>query len=379
MKIKYLPLILVILVLPLASAELDRPSWSTGDFWEYSGSYVGTASMTIENQTMESSIDSTVTLTIQVNDVEVRDIEGELVGCYVASVTSRLTGTFTYTYGQQQFSGDFEFDASGTSTFTTTDLAVVETDIQLNISINIPNIPSTITTQTEYDPPFDFMDFPVQNGEQWTASSQATSIYMGGQPSTTPISFTFKCTRVSGSGDNEIYDIQTDYVPFIGEIIPINNTVIKWAESKGMIERIIGSSPAQQFNLQLVDYTYEGKENIGPTASFTVDKTAPKVGDVVSFDGSGSSDPDGSIVLYQWDFDDGYTDTGRVVTHPFGKKGDYTVSLTVVDSYGNTDTASKTVTVAGSDDGSSPGFEMIPVALALLAGLLLIRKKRCSP
>ncbi|HDS59531.1 MAG TPA: PKD domain-containing protein [Thermoplasmatales archaeon] len=202
---------------------------------------------------------------------------------------------------------------------------------------------------------------------------------MGGQPSTTPISFTFKCTRVSGSGDNEVYDIQTDYVPFIGEIIPINNTVIKWAENKGMIERIIGSSSAQQFNLQLVDYKYEGEENIGPTASFTVDKAAPKVGDVVSFDASGSSDPDGSIVLYQWDFDDGYTDTGRVVTHTFGKQGEYTVTLTVVDNYGQTHTATKTVTVAGSDGGSSPGFEAVPVALALLAVLLLVRKKRRSP
>ncbi|MDD5778886.1 MAG: PKD domain-containing protein [Candidatus Thermoplasmatota archaeon] len=379
MKLKYLSLILVILVLPLASAELDKPNWSTGDFWEYSGSYVGTASMVFENQTMESSIDSTVTLNIRVNDVEVRELEGKLVGCYVASVTSRLTGTFTYKFGEQQFSGNFEFDASGTSTFTTTDLAVVETDIQLNISINIPNIPPYITTQTVYNPPFDFMDFPVQNGEQWTASSQATSSYMGGQPSTAPISFTFKCTRVSGSGDNEVYDIQTDYVPFIGEIIPINNTVIKWAEDKGMIERIIGSSSAQQFSLQLGDYKYEGEENIGPTASFTVDKTAPKVGDVVSFDASGSSDSDGSIVLYQWDFDDGYNDTGRVVTHQFGKQGDYTVSLTVVDNYGQTHTATKTVTVAGSDGGSSPGFEAVPVALALLAVLLLARKKRRSP
>ncbi|MGC9554300.1 MAG: hypothetical protein ACP5EK_03225, partial [Thermoplasmatota archaeon] len=59
--------------------------------------------------------------------------------------------------------------------------------------------------------------------------------------------------------------------------------------------------------------------------------------------------------------------------------GEYTVTLTVVDNYGQTHTATKTVTVAGSDGGSSPGFEAVPVALALLAVLLLVRKKRRSP
>ena len=54
-----------------------------------------------------------------------------------------------------------------------------------------------------------------------------------------------------------------------------------------------------------------------------------------SFDGSGSQDLDGTIVLYEWDFDgDGTTDaTGVTASHHFAV-GDHTVTLTVTDDYG---------------------------------------------
>ena len=376
MKLKYLPIILVILVLPLANASLDKPNWSTGDYWNYSGSYVGSASMAFENQSLESSIDADVTLFIKVDDVVIKEIEGELVGCYVARVTSELGGEFTYKFGEQEFTGDFEFEISGTTVFTTKELAVVETDIQLNISINIPNIPSTISTYTDYTPPFDFLNFPIQEGEKWTATSQTTSTYMGGPPTSTPISFAFECTRVTGSSEAEIYDIQTDYVPFIGEIIPINNTVIRWGEHQGMIKEIIGSSSEQQFNIVLNDFSYEGKENTAPTAAFTVDKQNPKVGEPVEFNAGISSDVGGSIVLYQWNFGDNTNNTGQVASHAFGNKGDYIVSLTVVDNYGEAHSLTKVITVTGSDTGSSPGFEIVSVAMALALVMLIIRKKQ---
>lgn len=377
MKLKYLPLIVVILVLPLANASLDKPNWSTGDYWDYSGSYVGSASMAFENQSLESSIDADVTLFIQVNDVKIKQIDGELIGCYVARVASVLSGEFTYKYGQQEFTGDFEFEIGGTTVFTTEDLSVVETDIQLNISINIPNIPSTISTHTDYTPPFDFMNFPIQEGEKWTATSETTSTYMGGPPTSTPISFAFECTRATGSSEAEIYDIQTDYVPFIGEIIPINNTVIRWGESQGMIKEIIGSSSEQQFNLVLNDFSYEGKENTAPIASFTMGGTGnPKVGEPVEFNAGSSSDLGGSIVLYQWNFGDNTNSTGQVVSHAFGNNGDYVVSLTVVDNYGEARSHTTVITVSGSDTGSSPGFEIVPVAIALALVVLIIRKKR---
>lgn len=91
--------------------------------------------------------------------------------------------------------------------------------------------------------------------------------------------------------------------------------------------------------------------NDQPTASFTVSPNPATVGETVSFDGSGSTDPDGSITAYEWDFDnDGTIDaTGATPTHSFDAPGDYPVSLTVTDDDGATDTETITVSVRETD------------------------------
>lgn len=63
------------------------------------------------------------------------------------------------------------------------------------------------------------------------------------------------------------------------------------------------------------------------------------------FDGSGSSDPDGQIVAYDWDFGDTITATGKVVEHHYTASGTYTTTLTVTDDQGATGSAKKKVTV----------------------------------
>ena len=91
--------------------------------------------------------------------------------------------------------------------------------------------------------------------------------------------------------------------------------------------------------------------NSAPTASFTVSPSTPAPGESVTFDAADSSDADGSISSYDWDFGDGSTATGQSVTHSYSSTGDYTVSLTVTDDDGATDSNSTTVSVQ-SDSGS---------------------------
>ena len=90
-----------------------------------------------------------------------------------------------------------------------------------------------------------------------------------------------------------------------------------------------------------------GGDNQPPTASFTADPAAPKVGENVTLDASGSSD-DSAIASYEWDFDgDGTTETtGETTTTSFAAAGDYDVTLIVADDDGETDTATQTVTVS---------------------------------
>jgi PKD repeat protein len=84
-----------------------------------------------------------------------------------------------------------------------------------------------------------------------------------------------------------------------------------------------------------------------PTASFTYDCT----GTDCTFDAADSSDSDGTVVSYEWDWtDDGTVDlntTSDTATHSYSQPGSYTVALTVTDDDGLTDTIRKTVSTGG--------------------------------
>jgi len=95
-----------------------------------------------------------------------------------------------------------------------------------------------------------------------------------------------------------------------------------------------------------------------PTASFSYRPSNPVSGEEVVFDASGSADPDGAIVKYEWDFDnDGVFDArGPSASYRF-PAGDHMVRLTVTDKSGMSDSIVKTVRV------SSPNYtNQLPVA-----------------
>lgn len=82
-----------------------------------------------------------------------------------------------------------------------------------------------------------------------------------------------------------------------------------------------------------------------PVASATAVPLTGKVSTNFAFNGSGSSDPDGNIVSYSWDFGDGATGGGANPTHSYSATGTYVATLTVTDDDGGTDTDTVTVTV----------------------------------
>ncbi len=80
-----------------------------------------------------------------------------------------------------------------------------------------------------------------------------------------------------------------------------------------------------------------------PVAKVTFTPAAPVVPATVTFSGTGSSDPAGSIVSYQWTFSDGSSATTATVNRTFDTAAAITATLTVTDSDGLTDSATKTV------------------------------------
>ena len=95
-----------------------------------------------------------------------------------------------------------------------------------------------------------------------------------------------------------------------------------------------------------------GPVNQPPVAAFT----ATASGLTVNVNGSGSSDPDGTIASHSWTFGDGGTATGATASRTYAAGGTYTVTLTVTDDRGLTDTETRSVTVSGPNQPPAASF-----------------------
>ncbi|HEY8409244.1 MAG TPA: PKD domain-containing protein [Gaiellaceae bacterium] len=86
--------------------------------------------------------------------------------------------------------------------------------------------------------------------------------------------------------------------------------------------------------------------NAPPVARIAFTPAEPHVGELVSFDGSASTDPDGTIVSYAWAFGNGNGATGSpLAAASFDGAGTYVVTLLVTDGAGASTQTSVQVTV----------------------------------
>jgi PKD repeat protein len=131
--------------------------------------------------------------------------------------------------------------------------------------------------------------------------------------------------------------------------------------------------------LQKDGYVYDPSLNRATTASASTDGTTTNQKPVasisanpvqgtppltVSFDGSASTDPDGVITLYSWDFGDGSGTTGETVEHSYDALGTYQAVLTVTDDQGASDTDAVTITVT---DGTLVATYVADISMALVS------------
>jgi len=134
--------------------------------------------------------------------------------------------------------------------------------------------------------------------------------------------------------------------------------------------------------------TVMSRENEPPVASFTWMPSNPTLNQTITFDASASTDLDGSLTLYEWDWNnDGVYeefDTTPTATYSWSQAGNYSVTVRVTDNNGSTSTKTMTVPVSSgggggngdTDDKGTPGFELIIVIVAIALVFLWKRKSK---
>ena len=106
----------------------------------------------------------------------------------------------------------------------------------------------------------------------------------------------------------------------------------------GLAVDIVNQSDNNEYGV--VRLSKVSQHNVAPTANFELNVTALNVS-ARNF----SSDQDGEIASYLWDFGNGTTSNEVAPTWSYEQAGEYTVNLTVVDDKGATDSFSSVVSV----------------------------------
>ncbi|ADW16541.1 PKD domain containing protein [Desulfobulbus propionicus DSM 2032] len=103
--------------------------------------------------------------------------------------------------------------------------------------------------------------------------------------------------------------------------------------------------------------------NIAPKAALSATPTSGSTPLTVSFDGSASTDSDGSIASYTWHFGDGSSASGKTVSHTYTTEASFIATLQVTDDLGATATTSTTITVKPQETAANLNIETGEVAV----------------
>ena len=124
-----------------------------------------------------------------------------------------------------------------------------------------------------------------------------------------------------------------------------SNAIARLADVAASGSSFSTTVPGQSVTLLVIPPGTANAPPIAVASATPVSGIAPLA---VSFDGTKSSDSDGSISSYAWSFGDGGTASGATASHTYTALGNYTAKLTVTDN--RAATASATVAIAATAD-----------------------------
>jgi PKD domain-containing protein len=144
----------------------------------------------------------------------------------------------------------------------------------------------------------------------------------------------------SGGGHNDTIPVVYDSTLklWVGTYTPGNEPGGLWSLT------VAGADSASPANTGKATKTVQLQDRI-PVSIFTFTSGTILTSTPVSFDGTASFDPDGTIVGYAWDFGDGSTGSGATTSHAYSFAGTYDVKLNVTDNSGSTNLSTQTVAI----------------------------------
>jgi len=261
----------------------------------------------------------------------------------IAPATGTRTGTVTFKDGATAL-GTAAVNAAGQAVFTTTSLSATGT-------------PHAITAVYSGDTNFTTSTSSPQS-HTVNGTSTTTTLSSSPNPSTFAQSVTFTAT-VTGSGGTPSGTV---------DFKEGATTLGTGALSGGVATLVTSSLSLGSHSITAVyggDTTFITSTSSAlshtvnpapaPTASFTAIPNPAACGQMLTFDGSGSSASSGlNIASYAWNFGDGATGTGSTTTHAYSAFGSYNATLTVTDNNVPAKTGSKTTVVNVNQGNQAP-------------------------
>jgi PKD repeat protein len=239
-----------------------------------------------------------------------------------------LNGADSATY-EWDLDGDGTYETTGeviTHTFSEVGNASVELRVTRDDVTALPDsVTKTLTVERAPAPDAQFTHTsPVYVDESVTLDASTTDI---------------------GDSDNVSYEWDLDgdgTYETTGEVI--SHTFTEVGDTSVELRVTKHDIPAPTDNTTT---TITVEEDPAPIARFTIKDGPRTIGATNEFDASNSSDPHGTIVSYEWDFasNGDIDDTGETVTHRYNSKGERTVSLTVTDDDGQSNTTTESIRI----------------------------------
>jgi PKD repeat protein len=170
-------------------------------------------------------------------------------------------------------------------------------------------------------------------------------------------SFTFSCSELScsfdGTGSTDSDGTIQDYEWYFGDdTASVSGAIVQHVFTAGRTYTVWLNVYDDGGSTGHASQRVTVSAGAAPTAALTVSCSGLQC----SFDGSGSTDADGTIQTYGWSFGDGTgtSGTGSTASHTYGLTGTYPVRLAVTDNSGNIAVSDRDLTVTATVSNAAP-------------------------